>query len=413
MKFTDLQIILKNRLGIEKLADIARELDVTPQVVNSWKTKNNVPYKSVVLLREKLNVIKEQHKHYPDQSQHDPEDNFNGHSQQAEWIDLAIKFYSLILKNRILFSSPIILILFTSIIYLTFFAKPVFISTASVAPTNTNQKQTSGFGNLAAQFGFNSLAGETNTLASSIMIPEILKSRRIAFELLPYKFMLKDSVESVTLATILNGEPIDVDTLNYKKRYRLTNKAKGLFIINKSKDSPIYFINAKSFNKKLSKQLADAIIERCNIIVRDIQSKDLELKQKYIDIRLSEISMELTKAEEKLKSFREKNISIISSPSLLLEQARLLRDLEVQTQLYIQLKSEFELLQIEDVGIKNTLQILDIAEVPTFKTSPKPTQFLIITFFIGIFISSVIVIAREWKIENNYNIEISKRNYLS
>ena len=126
--------------------------------------------------------------------------------------------------------------------------------------------------------------------------------------------MLKDSVESVTLATILNGEPIDVDTLNYKKRYRLTNKAKGLFIINKSKDSPIYFINAKSFNKNLSKQLAEAIIERCNIIVRDIQSKDLELKQKYIDIRLSEISMELTKAEEKLKAFREKNISIISSP---------------------------------------------------------------------------------------------------
>lgn len=413
MKFTDLQVILKNRLGIEKLADIARELDVTPQVVNSWKTKNNVPYKSVVLLRKKLNVIKEQYKNYPDQSQHDSGDNLNSQSQQAELIDLSIKFYALMLKNKILFFSPIILILFTSSIYLKFFAKPVFISYASVAPSNVDPKQTSTLGNLAAQFGFNSLAAETNTLASSIMIPEILKSRRIAFELLPYEFTLKDSTKPVTLATILYQKPIDLDTLNHKIRYKLTSKAKKLFQITKSKAAPIHFIFAKSFNKKLSKQLVDAIIERCNIIVKDVQSKDLEIKQKYIDMRLSEISSELITAEEKLKLFREKNISIVSSPSLLLEQARLLRDVEVQTQLYIQLKSEFELLQIEDVGIKNTLQVLDVAEIPIFRTSPKPVQFLIISLFIGLFISSIIVLGKEWKIENNYNIEISKRNHLS
>ena len=61
MKFTELQEILKDSLGIEKLADIARELNVTPQVVNNWKSKNNVPYKKVKFLRQKLKTtIKQQ-----------------------------------------------------------------------------------------------------------------------------------------------------------------------------------------------------------------------------------------------------------------------------------------------------------------------------------------------------------------
>ena len=58
MKFTELQKILYNSFDIEKLADIARELDVTPQVVNNWKTNNNVPQKNVKILRKKLDDIR-------------------------------------------------------------------------------------------------------------------------------------------------------------------------------------------------------------------------------------------------------------------------------------------------------------------------------------------------------------------
>ena len=52
MKFTELQNILYNSFGIEKLVDIARELDVTPQVVNNWKSNNNVPHKNVIQIIE-------------------------------------------------------------------------------------------------------------------------------------------------------------------------------------------------------------------------------------------------------------------------------------------------------------------------------------------------------------------------
>ena len=57
MKFTELQKQLKEKFGATKLADIAREFDVTPQVVSNWKSRNYVPYKYVQSLRSKIQKL--------------------------------------------------------------------------------------------------------------------------------------------------------------------------------------------------------------------------------------------------------------------------------------------------------------------------------------------------------------------
>ena len=54
MNFSDLQNILKEKLGIEHLADVARELGVSPQAVSNWKARDKVPYKYVSKIRNQL-----------------------------------------------------------------------------------------------------------------------------------------------------------------------------------------------------------------------------------------------------------------------------------------------------------------------------------------------------------------------
>ena len=54
MTFTDLQKLCEDKLDIIKLADIARELNVTPQVVSNWKARNQVPYKYVKKLKNAI-----------------------------------------------------------------------------------------------------------------------------------------------------------------------------------------------------------------------------------------------------------------------------------------------------------------------------------------------------------------------
>ena len=51
MKFSELQKIMEENYGADRPADIARELNVTPQAVNNWKIRDLVPYKYVRKIR--------------------------------------------------------------------------------------------------------------------------------------------------------------------------------------------------------------------------------------------------------------------------------------------------------------------------------------------------------------------------
>ena len=59
MKFLELQKLLKEKRGVIRLADIARELGVSPQAVSNWKSRDTVPYKYVAQLREALGYSNE------------------------------------------------------------------------------------------------------------------------------------------------------------------------------------------------------------------------------------------------------------------------------------------------------------------------------------------------------------------
>ena len=54
MTFNELKKAFEEKLGIKHLSDIARELEVTPQVVSNWKARDEVPYKYIKTLREKI-----------------------------------------------------------------------------------------------------------------------------------------------------------------------------------------------------------------------------------------------------------------------------------------------------------------------------------------------------------------------
>ena len=54
MTYSELIDIVEENFGTRRPADIANEFGVTPQVVNNWKARNQVPYKYVRLLRKKI-----------------------------------------------------------------------------------------------------------------------------------------------------------------------------------------------------------------------------------------------------------------------------------------------------------------------------------------------------------------------
>ena len=53
MTFDELKEIFRAKYDITKLADMARELNVSPQLLNSWKLKDRIPEKYINLLKSK------------------------------------------------------------------------------------------------------------------------------------------------------------------------------------------------------------------------------------------------------------------------------------------------------------------------------------------------------------------------
>ena len=71
----------------------------------------------------------------------------------------------------------------------------------------------------------------------------------------------------------------------------------------------------------------------------------MKSKKEFILSRILEEQINLAAMEDKLRVFREKNREIRKSPSLQLEEARLQRDVQVKTQVYITLKQQNEMTQ--------------------------------------------------------------------
>ena len=186
MKFSELQEQLKEKFDIDHLADIARELGVSPQAVSNWKARDRVPYKYVLKIRQQL---EESDNQVSGQSENNASDSNQilpqyGYPQYFEEDTIALTDILLVLARhlKIIIITPTIICTITTI-YALFFTSPVFESTARImSSSGGGSSQVTG---LAAQFGINLPTGHSEP---QWVYPEIIKSRTLARAMLKRKF---------------------------------------------------------------------------------------------------------------------------------------------------------------------------------------------------------------------------------
>ena len=99
---------------------------------------------------------------------------------------------------------------------------------------------------------------------------------------------------------------------------------------------------------------------------------------------MAEVKQDLTKAENTLKEFREKNRQVLS-PQLLLEQERLIRDVQINAVVYTELRKQFELVKIEEVKNIPVINVMDPARAPARKDKPKRAVIVLTVLFLSFF----------------------------
>ncbi len=399
MTFQELKEEIENEFGIIKLADIAREFDVSPQVINNWKARDQVPYKYVKIFKSK---IKEKQIESDGGAKVFYEKSYSYNENDVEndlsFSDMVILYIGYALNYKYIILTSVTLCYLGAAIYLKYISIPLYQAEASILPINA--EKSSSLGSLAGDLGI-SLGSKSSKvdLSSSQLVPEIVNSRKLARSMLSYEFETRKFGKNKKLISIVLDDTISTEFTEKQIRHA-TKRVRGMISVRVQKRSPILILRSIGSDKYFIPDLLDTVIyELSNMVSKYRLSQNIE-KRTFIGSRLNEIQKSLKDAEDEYEKFKQANRKIFQSPSLIIEEQRLLREIELQSQVYITLRTEFQLAEIEEAGNSNLIQVLDEPEIPLKKISPKPNQIYFAGIILGSIISMSIIFLKEWLNDN-------------
>ncbi len=294
----------------------------------------------------------------------------------------------------------LLLITIISVILTVFFVQKEFIPKYTSESVLFIPKDNSGsnFSNIANQFGLGS-ANTVQDISSAALYPHIVESRTFAARLLQREIYTERYDQKLPLLAILTygtGEPtIGLDTL-------ISNVSKAIPLFVKfTKKTPFIVLNVITKEPQFSQNLAIAVLEELDKIQREFKSQKVVETINYIEQKIDIAKIELERLEEGLKDFREANRRIDASPTLILLQDRLQRDVEIQQGIFLTLKQQLELAKIDEVQKKSFVQVLDLPSLPLKISNPPKLSSYILGGLAGLFIGLCIIFIVEYFTNRN------------
>tara|TARA_A100001015_G_C15043496_1_gene741599 strand:- start:1901 stop:3334 length:1434 start_codon:yes stop_codon:yes gene_type:complete len=397
MKFTQFEKIMNDQ-GIEQLADIARALKTTPQAVSNWKARDHIPYHVVAKIG---NVQIKNNITAGDDLKINADEN-----HLPESLKISDILLTLAEQLKIIYLTCFIC-LFSTFTYVQFIQEPIYNSSATILLPENTSNSLGGLAGLANQFGVNIPSRAKADLSSPTLLPEILKSRTFAEEMISKEFFSEKFQKKIPLMDIINsGSNTDRSKIYKLSAINIFNSE--ILFFNKDIGSSVSTITISIFEPNLAKQLADTVLMELEVLNRSFRSKSILEKTSFIEQRISSVGSDLEKSEKRLKEFNERNRQI-SSPALQLELDRIERETDVQKEIYMTLKQQLELAKIEGVQETSIVQVLDRPQIPISPSNKNLKISILFSIIVGLMLGAMIGLIRSYIF---YNKDIDERKKL-
>ncbi len=299
----------------------------------------------------------------------------------------------LIIKQRVklVLGIPIIVCLVV-IIYVQFFAETVYTSEAKIISSSSSNSHNSQAVNIASQFGFNLRSQSSDPVW---VYPEIIKSRTLVKKVLKREFS-EESQRSKPLYQIIGSQMGLIGDYGVKERTLIVNRLITMLEVTENLKTGVYTFRVSAFEPKLSAEIARAFITELDMHQRNYNKEQVLQTRKFIELRINETQKDLTNAEDALKVFRTRNRGIQNSPFLQLQEERYSREVNVQTQVFINLKQQLENAKIDEVKKNDYVIVIDEPEVPIQRSKPKKRQMVIMSFIASMLLGTSIALILEY-----------------
>lgn len=246
----------------------------------------------------------------------------------------------------------------------TLFMDPYYIASGNIfPPVAHNPLGPLGVPGMIGFVGNFNLGNESSSLFP--LYERFLFSRSLIQDLL--KVRLDDAGFDGTL----------MDHLGIKKSDPTVRSAIATSVVRKrlsftaDKKTVLVTIGYRDSDPKIAAVVVNAALELLDRFDVNTAAEHARARRGFIEGRMDVARKDLVRAEQNLEHFRENNLRISNAPELFKEQTRLQRELEIEQQVYLTLRKEYELALIDEHRNVPVVSVLDSATPPLVASGPS------------------------------------------
>lgn len=294
-------------------------------------------------------------------------------------LEIILDNYKIFLKTTLVFSL-IALLLFA-------LSEKKYLSSATIFPSSGDDSSSMLSTIQGLGLGLGGQGFSNDGIYSSDIYESILQSKRLAKETITHNFYIDDI--KMPLYKILF-----TDENNKFTEEQIINMVADDFVeeklsVYRSPGKSVITVSVIMSDPFLAKSVLDVLLINMNKIYQDHNLSKNLLKLDFISDRVESNDKDLTKTEEKYENFLYQNKNFGDSPSLIILQSRLQRELDVLEALSLSLKKEYESIKLETIDKSTAISILDSPEIPLEPSSPNLILNLLVGLIIAILFSCV------------------------
>ncbi len=261
-------------------------------------------------------------------------------------------------------------------------------STAVLLPETDKSK----LGSLGGLSDLASLAGVSTGEGSLVRLyPTIIKSESVLRNVLHARYQSKAFRDSVTLIQFWEIEGKNPEVV-YETALR---SLRDQLDVSMDSRTNVVAISIETTEPQLSADIVNKVTVELDKFIRTKRTTSATEQRKWIEARLLEAKSDLEKSENTLKEFRENNRRVSDSPRLLLEQERLIRDVQINVTVYTELKKQYEIVKIEEIKNIPIINIMDAGMASAHKERPKRRLIVLVSFVLSLMGSVGFVFVRQ------------------
>jgi uncharacterized protein involved in exopolysaccharide biosynthesis len=279
-------------------------------------------------------------------------------------------------------------------------AKASFVANSSSASKLPNGGAASGVGGLISQLG-GSLGGDPSESPNFYI--QLFRSRELLTRIAGSRFpnprtdTPNDSATLIDILRIAKKDPALRTEIAVKK---LTKAIQSDFDVKTN----LVSMSADMQWPELASQVANRLVDEVSKFNREKRGSRARSKREFLEARHDSAQIQLRAAEERQRFFYEQNRGFIASPSLKADEARIRRDVELSSDLFLNLQRQLEIARLDEINDAALITVIDTAVTPRKAQWPRYGALLFtataLGLMIGVLVAGSLAVLADWRARN-------------